>query len=172
MQIHKYCLAIGRSDGDKMLYISKNPEANRLALISGEDIVGEQSVPCMRLETFLKKNSIPQVDLLKVDIEGAEMDLLESLSDEALLQIQQLTIEFHDFIPEFNCRDKVREVIRRMERIGFYCINFSLRHHVDVLFINKAKANKSNHELFYMKHIFRSILWFKKIMRKISYGRQ
>ena len=36
------------------------------------------TVPCMTLQSYLKKNNITQIDYLKVDTEGHEMDIFEA----------------------------------------------------------------------------------------------
>lgn len=87
------------------------------------------------LETFLIKNSLNKVDLLKVDIEGAEIELFESTSNETFLKIKQLSIEFHDFIKSLNQDKKIKEIISRMKNLGFICIIFSKDSLGDTLFI-------------------------------------
>jgi FkbM family methyltransferase len=51
------------------------------------------------LETFLNTQRIELVDLLKIDIEGAEEAVFNSTRDATLCNIKQITIEFHDFVP-------------------------------------------------------------------------
>ncbi|WP_366930871.1 FkbM family methyltransferase [Microcoleus sp. bin38.metabat.b11b12b14.051] len=53
---------------------------------------GVISVDAMTLDTFLNKHKIESIDLLKVDIEGAEEALFNSTSDATLCNIKQITI--------------------------------------------------------------------------------
>lgn len=58
------------------------------------------------------------VDLVKMDIEGAEWEILLNSKDETLLKISQLSVEFHDFL------DKSKEpltlaCIKRLKKLGY-----------------------------------------------------
>lgn len=48
------------------------------------------------LDHILKKDGIAQVDLLKVDVEGAELLVMKSISREAFSRIRQIVVEVHD----------------------------------------------------------------------------
>jgi FkbM family methyltransferase len=56
------------------------------------------SVECevRRLDAVLRENGITQVDLIKIDCEGAEADVLSVLPDEILNRCQWIVGEFHD----------------------------------------------------------------------------
>ncbi|WP_242725383.1 FkbM family methyltransferase [Microcoleus vaginatus] len=53
---------------------------------------GEISVDGITLETFLNNQRIELVDLLKIDIEGAEEAVFNSTSDATLCNVKQITI--------------------------------------------------------------------------------
>jgi hypothetical protein len=75
-------------------------------------------------------------DLLKIDIEGAEMQIFEGDDLDIFKHIKQISVEFHAFIyPEQ--RRRVKKIISQMKRNGFYCIDFSATWK-DVLFINRS----------------------------------
>ena len=51
--------------------------------------------------TFLESEGIKQIDLMKINIEGGEYDLLDSLIAAGLIsQIRNIQVQFHDCIPE------------------------------------------------------------------------
>lgn len=52
-------------------------------------------VPCVTWEKYLEKQNITTIDLLKMNIEGAEKDLLTSIKD--FSNIKRLVISCHDF---------------------------------------------------------------------------
>jgi FkbM family methyltransferase len=86
------------------------------------------------LEDFLGRHHLRQIDLLKVDIEGAELEMIEHLSPAILAGIRQITIEFHDFLhPETG--SAVQNAIQTLQRAGFYPIRFS-QDNIDLLFLN------------------------------------
>lgn len=68
--------------------------ATGLHIIEKEGIAVESET----LDQILSKES--KVDLLKIDIEGAEYDLLEKCSPEALQKVQRIFIEVHDCVPD------------------------------------------------------------------------
>jgi FkbM family methyltransferase len=57
-----------------------------------------EKVNALTLEMFLRQNAISRVDLLKMDIEGSEIDVFEGATDEDLQRVDQFTIEFHSRI--------------------------------------------------------------------------
>jgi Methyltransferase FkbM domain len=73
--------------------------------------------------------------MLKLDIEGAELDVLHSTEDETFRRIRQITVEFHDFIYPGTAK-RVDSIRQRLHAAGFHDICFSLDHS-DVLFINR-----------------------------------
>lgn len=73
-----------------------------LDAIDGDAIFGGRTMPVRTLATLMREHGHAWVDLLKVDIEGAEWDVLESLVAQGggggrrpLLPITQAQIEFH-----------------------------------------------------------------------------
>lgn len=90
-------------------------------------------VAAASLESILKRTG--PVSLLKVDIEGAELDMILEANADTLRSIDQITVEFHDFwYPEL--RDRTEEAKQRLKDIGFHMIRFT-PNNKDVLFINK-----------------------------------
>jgi DNA repair protein RadC len=78
-----------------------------------------------------------------MDIEGAEIDVIKGMGDALLKSIQQITVEFHDFIPEMNLEEDVLRTISRLKSLDFACIVFSRKTHFDVLFLNKQFFSSS-----------------------------
>jgi len=119
-------------------FISENPEASSLDRNYAEKfgLLSVSKLPGVTLEKILKKFDFTVVDLLKVDIEGAEIDLLLN-SDDAVLKIfKQITVEFHDFI-EPSQIDSIKSIKKRLSQLGFYVIKTSTIYHGSVLFIRK-----------------------------------
>jgi FkbM family methyltransferase len=100
------------------------------------------TVSVVSFEDFLSCAGLDRhdlIDLVKVDIEGAECPMFEEASDAALQRVGQFTVEFHDFIwPEL--RERVSRVKSRLRSLGFRSINFSLDNS-DVLFLNRRLLN-------------------------------
>jgi FkbM family methyltransferase len=86
------------------------------------------------LAGLLDRHGLAHADLVKVDIEGAEISMLESATLDTLQRVDQFTVEFHDFLDAEMAFD-VRRVKRRMRAAGFRALSLS-RDNSDVLFVN------------------------------------
>jgi FkbM family methyltransferase len=155
-RIHSDCLvkkfnyAIAKNNGPATFFISDNPEESSIGMPAG---VANRSITVegVTLETFLEANQIQSIDLLKVDIEGAEIQLFGSMSDELIREIKQITVEFHDFMRRRNLSREVKEIKKRLISLGFICLVFSLTYNKDVLFINNAYYKMSKVQSLYLR---------------------
>lgn len=119
----------------------------------------------IRFDQFLADQNIRTIDLLKVDIEGAEVDLFTSLKAENLQIIKQVTIEFHDFLwPEMH--SQVEEIKRKMISGGYYCIPFSLNNG-DVLFIRKELISHSAY--LYLNYFVKYARGIRRLIKRSLY---
>ena len=83
-------------------------------------------VPCRTLAGVMHEFGLDRIDLLKVDIEGAELEVLAGVSPSLIRRVSQSTVEIHgarEF--GFQLRDQVDRVIRRMEELGSTRLDFS-----------------------------------------------
>jgi FkbM family methyltransferase len=75
--------------GNKSAYASAH-NVNEVALLDDRTIS-----PCLTLERVFKDHRIDRVDLLKVDCEGSEYGIMESLRPELATRIDQIAMELH-----------------------------------------------------------------------------
>ncbi len=129
--------ALGASDGFVSFYIRENPESGSIEQEEIESHTCQVTVPLISLDSILSQRGIEYLDLLKLDIEGAEFDVIESLSANRLKTIAQITVEFHDFLPQYSKDERYRRAREKLTDIGFLCCPMSFRTHGDILFINK-----------------------------------
>jgi FkbM family methyltransferase len=59
---------------------------------------GEKSLPGYTIETLMKKFQLPHIDILKMDIEGAEYSVFTHDTDAWLAGVSVLVAELHEFI--------------------------------------------------------------------------
>lgn len=90
------------------------------------------------------------IDLVKMDIEGEELGVLEHAPTEALARIVQLTVEFHDFLDHASL-PRIKAVIKRMRLLGFQAVKFSWRSYGDVLFVSQQHAPLSLGQRFWLR---------------------
>jgi len=68
-------------------------------------IVATQTIMCKDVKDFIEENNIDNIDLLKINIEGAEYDLLDRIIELGILpKIKNLQIQFHRFVPDCQAR--------------------------------------------------------------------
>ncbi|MEG3960355.1 FkbM family methyltransferase [Microcoleus sp. herbarium2] len=147
--IKKFNYAISDRNEPLTIYTSDNLECNSISQEAASiyGLQGEISVDGITLETFLNNQRIELVDLLKIDIEGAEEAVFNSTRDATLCNVKQITIEFHDFLPGSISSEEVNKITNRLKRLGFICIPFSYlfpdMDTCDFLFINTNRCKIS-----------------------------
>ncbi|MGE5601989.1 MAG: FkbM family methyltransferase, partial [Nitrososphaerales archaeon] len=63
------------------------------------------AVPCVPLTQVLAELPDGQVDFLKIDVEGAEYDMLFSLDDAALSRFRRVCMEYHEGVTQYGHAD-------------------------------------------------------------------
>jgi len=81
---------------------------------TSDDVI---EVPAYALSTIVEKLGHQRIDLLKMDIEGAEYEVLEGLLESPVLPTQ-LLVEFHHRFVE-NGLDRTYEIIARLRDAGY-----------------------------------------------------
>jgi len=138
----KHHRALGGADGPVELLIADDRSHwGSLAPLGGTKYGGSEKVEGVTLQGFLGAIGAAEPDLVKIDIEGAEIAMFAAAPDATLRGIGQMTVEFHDFMDPGNARlaAEVAQVKARLKGLGFYCFQFSHPHNGDVLFVNKAR---------------------------------
>lgn len=82
-------LAISDYNGFTEIIHSDDPQATRLGEKSDDF---RNSVECMTIESFSRKQGVYYWDLVKIDVEGSEIEIINSLTKPIS---KQLSIEFH-----------------------------------------------------------------------------
>jgi len=129
--------AIAPQSGFGEFQLAEDCTANRLTL-PGNGNAASITVALLDYPFLLHVAGIQRVDLLKVDVEGAEWDFFDSLTDANLLSIGQITVEFHDFIEELGESRRTWQVYQRLLGLGFRCVEDPARGSYNVLFVNPS----------------------------------
>ena len=128
-------LAISARKGKVRFFIDPgNSEAGSLLAVD-EKLAQSVEVEGIPFTEFYAARGAKDVDLLKIDIEGAEIDLFESVEPSIFAHTKQICVEFHAFLHPQHL-PAIRSIITRMQAAGFYCCDFSTKY-LDVLFANK-----------------------------------
>lgn len=134
-----YCpYAVGSSDGTTTFYEhpvnqSGSLLAEHINIRSGDATAYE--VESLTIGSLLDRIRLDKVDILKLDIEGAEYELLEKSNlKEDLRRVDQLFIEFHHHAVERYSRKDTLKMAAKIESAGF--LSFSYDDH-NFLFYRK-----------------------------------
>ena len=155
--VGKGCWALGSGDGRVSFVLSENPEAGHVCSDSGLSGTRVVETDCVTLQTAMRRFNLDHLDLLKLDVEGAEFDVLRETPAEVLDCVGQITVEFHDFLPAWQGMSDVEGIRMRLEMLGFLCCRFSFRTNGDVLFINTRIHQLSAMQRVYLQRIARLV---------------
>ncbi len=128
--VHPFNLAVSNSLEEVNLFLSNDESAHSIISKESKSI----KVKSISLQKIFDENKINECKLLKLDCEGAEYEIIESLPSEYLNKIKNMAIEYHlaDSRP-----DLVENLIAKIKNSGF---NVKTReHHDDMGFLIAKK---------------------------------
>jgi FkbM family methyltransferase len=132
------CCAVAAGPGPKTLQVTENDEASSLLpLENGRfGVVRTVAVDGRTLDALLA--DVPgSLDVVKVDIEGAEVVALQGLQPATLKRIGQISVEFHCAdVFGFNLVENSTAAIKNLKAQGFLVLSF-VPDRMDVLFVNR-----------------------------------
>jgi FkbM family methyltransferase len=128
--------AVGSQTGTTTIFRSPNRCAS--VHLNERDTANAVDIPAISFEDLCRRWKLDQLDLVKIDIEGSELDLLEKTPIAILKSIGQITVEFHDFM-EKSHRPAIRRICRRLEDAGFLMVPMAVTTYGDTLFINRSR---------------------------------
>lgn len=171
--IRKVQSAVGATDGTGMLFLSDNVESHSLfpmndGVTSEFDAVSAVPIEVLSFQSLLAKAGVTNVKLMKLDIEGAEWDFLSSLTDEEACKIQQITVEFHDFVPSMRQWSRTTQICQRLSGLGFICVQDIRRGSYNTLFLNTKQRQLSART----RTLLSGVLFVGKIRQWINGGRR
>jgi FkbM family methyltransferase len=79
---------------------------------------GTLEVPCIDLGTLMQQNNHDHIDLIKIDIEGAEYDVIDDLLKRRL-RVKQILVEFHHPMVPGISRGKTIRAILKLVSAGY-----------------------------------------------------
>ncbi len=111
-------------DGEVMFRPPKNPEhISHTTLDRPETEDQSFSVPVKQLSTILNELGHSQINLLKMDIEGTEYQVIDSLA-RSDIRPQQLLVEFHHRFPGVGLKT-TRRSLKQLKSMGYKLFSVS-----------------------------------------------
>jgi FkbM family methyltransferase len=128
------CAALGATSGHTQFFESRRDVSGSMFTTHRNIAAGDvdaYDVLVVTLDELVSRVG-GRIDVLKIDVEGAEFEVLNRAPAHALERIGQILVEFHDgTVPEFTRRHR-DDAVRRLTAIGFTPIEYNGR---DVLFV-------------------------------------
>lgn len=112
-EISLYPFAV--SDKEEKIYFYQNYLSGLSSTIpsKADESHKKIEVDSIVLWNFLSSIGISEINFLKMDCEGAEIEIFDSMSDENLSKIEKMVVEFH-----YNL-EHISELVERIKRCGF-----------------------------------------------------
>ena len=134
-----HCAALSGAAGFVEFHLNGNSEASSIeGRLSGH--LETVRVAAVSLPSVIAGKE--RINLIKLDVEGAEIQALNATPDNRFDAIDQLSIEFHEFMfPEHAV--KITEVSARLCGLGFTRLNFSWPNTDNVLFVRADRFGLS-----------------------------
>jgi FkbM family methyltransferase len=109
---------VGLSGSNCTLRFAPPPDLKEGSWFTDDGGAATIDVPCVDLTTLMNQNGHDRIDLLKIDIEGAEYDVIDHLLSHKL-RVKQVLVEFHHNILPGIPRSKSIRYILKMVRAGY-----------------------------------------------------
>ena len=108
VKIHNFGLA-GKDD---QMQISMSDNASSVFLKTENT----ETIHLKSIVNFIRENNIQTVDLIKINIEGGEYELLESLIENNLISVfKNIQVQFHDFLLE-NGKERMNKIQENLSK--------------------------------------------------------
>jgi len=72
--------------------------------------------PIVPIDFLFSQNILEKIDFLKIDCEGAELDVIDGISDENLAKVSKIALEFHT---RYLTEEGSQKIIQRLTDAGF-----------------------------------------------------
>jgi FkbM family methyltransferase len=134
--LHK--LGLAGESGKATFNLPTNSQFVSGSIVDAEHLAGEKlEVGLVDLGGLMNIIQAQTIDILKIDIEGAEYDLIQSQSfAERAGQVRALCVEFHHRWPEFGA-EKTIDAVRTLQQLGFACAWGSKTTNEEFLFVRR-----------------------------------
>jgi FkbM family methyltransferase len=125
-KFHFHPIGIGASDRVAAFFPPENPGHVSHSILERGSAASAIQVKLQRLATIAEKLGHREIEILKMDIEGAEYEVVDDLVKTPEVRIRQILVEFHHFFPGIAV-EATDTAIRQLDAAGYRVFNVSKR---------------------------------------------
>jgi FkbM family methyltransferase len=116
-------VGLADKDTDMKFFLPQNPTHVSCSVVNLQKTGQYFTAPCLRLSSIMNREGDSSIDLLKIDIEGAEYGVIEDMVASGLLP-RLLLIEFDEAHTPLDDKapERIRKHIALLARSGMRCI--------------------------------------------------
>lgn len=133
--VYHYNLAVSNVQNKIKVYLSDDDAAH--SIIEPQNKF--EIIDSISLKKIIDIHHIETCDFLKMDCEGAEFKILESLPDEYFNKIKKIVMEYHIFNNNFNSYEKMKE---RLQNLNFEIIIKNYSNELGLLYAIQKNEKK------------------------------
>ena len=122
-------VGLGSNDGEMEFFPPRKESSTHFSPIDRYDNLGVETIkaPVKTLKSLAQEFGHQTIDLLKMDIEGAEYDVIDNLEEQGV-EINQILIEFHHMYKGISL-DDTKNAIDKLRKLGFELFHISQRNY-------------------------------------------
>lgn len=128
---------ISTCDGAQDFYLPNNPHHVSGSLVRNVNTGRKIQVEFKKIQSIMNETGIKKVDILKLDIEGAELDVISDILKSGF-ECTQFCVEFHYRFWKKHKYFKLYRIRKMLNRYGYYVAAVS-RTYEEVTFVKKEK---------------------------------
>ncbi len=132
-KIKAFNFAVSAKNGKQKVFLSENNSGGHSIYGKGKFVEAETK----NLEQIFNENKIQKCDLIKMDVEGAEYDVLYSSTEETFNKIERIVFECHEIDKK---KKNPKKMIIFLESKGFKVKSKSQSNNFPVLFAERIRV--------------------------------
>lgn len=123
-------VAVSNENKEIELKIYKKKGQHSLYQFNNQEPVRIDKVKCIRLDTWMKENSVSNIDFVKIDTQGNDLNVLKGLGDE-IVKAKIIMTELMFNHDEYKYAPRAHEIMAYLYLKGFCLYNMPCLYHMD-----------------------------------------
>lgn len=126
--------AVANSNGTVRLFLDGHDDSAHSICGKGDNSIQIEGVT---LNKLVRDAHVSKYNVLKMDCEGAEFEIIESLSDDELARIEKICLEYHLNGAGLSYLEKLED---RLKKMSFAVSNIPTNNHLGMLYAKKSQT--------------------------------